>query len=134
VKPTRSRLAALEAAARAKRERNRPRGVIDMTTGERRKFLASLCFEGRHGREPTPAELSAYVGTPEHDADDRLAQARANAFVKALPGAPSSSAPAFFASDKGQAAIAVELARLEAREAAGKGLWDDDDEPEVKTP
>jgi hypothetical protein len=132
VKPTRSRLAALEAAARTKLERNRPRGVINMTTGEKRQRLAELLFEKRYDRAPTAAELNAYRASPEHEADDRQEGAEFLAWWKAMPGAAASTWQPFLGSDKGKAALAAELEAFAAREAKG-GVWYLEDEPEDAT-
>ena len=128
-----TRIAQLEATVRAKRERNRPRGVRDMTTGEKRRRLAELLYAKRHGHEPTAAELNAYRASPEHEADDRQEGAEFLAWWKAMPGAAASTWRPFLDSDKGKAALADELEAFAAREAGG-GVWYIEDDAEDATP
>ena len=128
-----TRIAQLEATVRAKRERNRPRGVRDMTTGEKRRRLAELLYAKRHGHEPTAAELNAYRASPEHEADDRQEGAEFCAWSKAMPGAAASTWQPFIATPEGQAAVAAELAAFAAREAKGEP-WYLEPDPEDATP
>jgi hypothetical protein len=100
-----TRIAQLEAAVRAKRERNRPRGVLHLTTGERRRRLAELTFIDVHGRDPDVHELNAYQTSSQYEADSRQRDAEFDAWRAAMPGAPTSTYAAFIASEAGKAAV-----------------------------